>query len=56
MRWGLKRLLRIRLLRRRQNDAKAVKELDDCLRRFDPNDPARYDYALFGLGVFEGFK
>lgn len=44
------------LLRRRQNDAKAVKELDDCLRRFDPNDPARYDYVLFGLGVFEGFK
>lgn len=41
------------LLKRRQNDAKAVAELDACLRRWDPGDPVKYDFALFGLGVFE---
>jgi len=25
------------------------------LRNFDPKDPVKYDYALFGLGVFEKF-
>jgi len=30
-------------------------ELDNSLRKMDPNDPVKYDYALFGLGVFEGF-
>jgi len=44
------------LLNRKQNDQKAVEELDLCLRKFDPNDPVKYDYALFGLGVFEGLK
>ncbi|WP_136668137.1 DUF2400 family protein, partial [Flavobacterium sp. H122] len=24
-------------------------------RLLDPNDPVKYDFALFGLGVFEGF-
>lgn len=43
------------LLNRKQNDWKAVKELDKQLRLFDPNDPAKYDFALFGLGVFEKF-
>jgi uncharacterized protein (TIGR02757 family) len=43
------------LLMRRQNDAKAVAELDGVLRSFDVLDPVRYDFALFGLGVFEGF-
>ncbi|HBH25559.1 MAG TPA: TIGR02757 family protein [Cytophagales bacterium] len=43
------------LLNRKQNDAKALKELDDNLRQLDPLDPVKYDYALFGLGVFEGF-
>ena len=43
------------LLKRKQNDAKAVKELDDSLRRLDPEDPVKYDFALFGLGVYEGF-
>lgn len=41
------------LLLRKQNDWKAVEELDYSLRKFDPKDPAKYDYALFGLGVFE---
>ena len=43
------------LLTRKQNDAKALKELDSNLRALDANDPVKYDYALFGLGVFEGF-
>ena len=43
------------LLKRKQNDAKAVKELDNTLRKFDVMDPAKYDFALFGLGVFEKF-
>ncbi len=43
------------LLSRKQNDWQAVEELTSNLRRFDPNDPVRYDYALFGLGVFEKF-
>ena len=43
------------LLKRKQNDAKALMELDTSLRVLDPNDPAKYDFALFGLGIFEGF-
>lgn len=43
------------LLERKQNDAKAVQELDYQLRSLDPMDPVKYDFALFGLGVFEKF-
>jgi len=43
------------LLKRKQNDWKAVEELTGKLREFDPDDPVKYDYALFGLGVFEKF-
>lgn len=43
------------LLNRKQNDAKALAELDESLRSLDKNDPVKYDFALFGLGVFEGF-
>ena len=43
------------ILNRKQNDGKAVAELDSILRVFDKNDPVKYDFALFGLGVFEGF-
>lgn len=43
------------LLHRKQNDAKALLELDTSLRKLDPYDPVKYDFALFGLGVFEGF-
>ena len=46
---------RLGLLKRKQNDAKALTELDTSLRRLDPSDPVKYDFALFGLGVFEGF-
>jgi len=43
------------LLNRKQNDAKALMELDTSLRKLDPKDPVKYDFALFGLGVFEKF-
>ena len=43
------------LITRKQNDAKAVAELDTVLRGFDPEDPVKYDFALFGLGVFERY-
>lgn len=43
------------LLTRKQNDWKALTELNNNLRQLDPKDPVKYDYALFGLGVFEGF-
>ncbi|WP_308131785.1 TIGR02757 family protein [uncultured Flavobacterium sp.] len=43
------------LLHRKQNDAKALAELDLQLRKLDSSDPVKYDFALFGLGVFEKF-
>jgi len=43
------------LLTRKQNDWQAVEELTGKLREFDPNDPVKYDFALFGLGAFENF-
>ena len=45
----------LKLLKRKQNDAKALLELDKSLRRLDATDPVKYDFALFGLGVFEKF-
>ncbi|GAB4023465.1 TIGR02757 family protein [Spirosoma koreense] len=39
------------LLTRPQTDWKAALELTEALRSFDPADPVRYDFALFGLGV-----
>ena len=41
------------LLNRHLNDNKAVEELDISLRQFDQNDPVKYDFALFGLGIYE---
>ncbi|WP_306352747.1 TIGR02757 family protein [Flavobacterium sp. '19STA2R22 D10 B1'] len=46
---------KLELLTRKQNDAKALFELDTNLRALDPTDPVKYDFALFGLGVFEKF-
>jgi uncharacterized protein (TIGR02757 family) len=39
------------ILTRKQNDSKAVAELDHALRAFDSEDPVKYDFALFGLGA-----
>lgn len=46
---------KLELLKRKQNDGKALAELDITLRKLDTNDPVKYDFALFGLGVFERF-
>ena len=43
------------ILVRKQNDAKALKELDIKLRKLNSYDPVKYDFALFGLGAFEKF-
>jgi uncharacterized protein (TIGR02757 family) len=39
------------ILQRKQNDWVAVEEVTSVLRMFDPKDPVKYDFALFGLGV-----
>lgn len=44
------------LLTRKQDDWKSVAELTNKLRLMDANDPIKYDFALFGLGVFERFQ
>lgn len=44
------------LIQRRQNDQKTLLELDTTLRKMDVTDPVKYDFALFGLGVFEGVR
>ena len=41
------------ILTRKQNDRKSVEELTGVLREFRPEDPAIYDYALFGIGIGE---
>ena len=46
---------KLKILNRNQNDYKATLELDSYLRKFNPNDPVKYDFALFGLGTFEDF-
>lgn len=43
------------ILKRKQNDIKAVDEVMQTLRLLDAADPVKYDYALFGLGVNESF-
>ena len=44
------------ILTRKQNDWKAVEELDSIIRKYKPNDPAVYDFALFGLGISKEFE
>lgn len=41
----------LNLLNRKQNDWQAVEELTQTMRQMDPNDPVKYDFALFGLGL-----
>ena len=43
------------LLSRTQNDWQAAEEITAKLREFDSDDPVKYDFALFGLGIFEKF-
>jgi uncharacterized protein (TIGR02757 family) len=44
---------RLELLDRSVNDWNAAKELTVSLSRFDPDDPVKYDFALFGAGVLK---
>lgn len=46
---------KLNLLQRKQNDWKTVEELDLILRKLNAEDPAKYDFALFGLGVSKDF-
>jgi len=46
---------RFNLLERKQTDWRAALELTDNLKQFDQNDPVKYDFALFALGVAEKF-
>ena len=46
---------RFNLLQRKQTDWNAAIELTDQLKKFDANDPVKYDLALFGLGVIEKY-
>jgi uncharacterized protein (TIGR02757 family) len=39
------------LITRTQNDRKTVEELTSVLKKFNPDDPIRYDFGLFGIGV-----
>lgn len=47
---------RLGLLHRKQDDGKAALELTQALKHFDPDDPVKYDFALFGAGIFEKIK
>lgn len=44
---------RLGLLQRKQRDWQTVVELTNQLRQFDPQDPVKYDFALFGMGILE---
>ena len=46
---------KLNLLKRNATDWQAALELTGRLKRFDPDDPVKYDFALFGLGVAENF-
>ena len=53
---GSKSIISLTLLSNcKQNDGKSLSELDTNIRKLDKNDPVKYDFALFGLGVFENF-
>jgi len=43
------------LLTRKQRDWLAVEEITSNLKKIDPDDPVKYDFALFGIGVMEEF-
>ena len=43
------------ILKRKQDDWKSVLELNKQLKKIDPKDPVRFDFALFGLGAFENY-
>jgi uncharacterized protein (TIGR02757 family) len=44
----------LKLIKRKQADWQTALELTKALRKFDPKDPVKYDFALFGMGINEG--
>ncbi|HQT23552.1 MAG: TIGR02757 family protein [Sphingobacteriales bacterium 17-39-43] len=47
---------KLKLISRKQVDWQTATELTENLRKFDPLDPVKYDFALFGLGIEEQFQ
>jgi uncharacterized protein (TIGR02757 family) len=47
---------RLKFIRRKQTDWQTALELTENLRKLDPHDPVKYDFALFGLGIEEGWS
>jgi uncharacterized protein (TIGR02757 family) len=46
---------KLNLISRKQTDWQTAVELTNRLREFDAEDPVKYDFALFGLGIEEKF-
>ncbi|HEY5826052.1 MAG TPA: DUF2400 family protein, partial [Cyclobacteriaceae bacterium] len=46
---------KLKLVKRKQADWLTAIELTENLRKLDPTDPIKYDFALFGLGIDEKF-
>lgn len=46
---------KLKLIKRKPVDWQTAVELTESLKKFDPNDPVKYDFALFGLGVNEKY-
>jgi hypothetical protein len=46
---------KLNLITRKQTDWQTAVELTERLKAFDPLDPVKYDFALFGLGIEERF-
>jgi uncharacterized protein (TIGR02757 family) len=44
---------KLHLIKREKKDWETVKELTNNLKLIDPDDPIRFDYALFGMGIAE---
>lgn len=47
---------KLKLIKRKQTDWQTALELTRNLKKFDPTDPVKYDFALFGLGIDEGWS
>jgi uncharacterized protein (TIGR02757 family) len=47
---------KLKLINRKQTDWQTALELTNTLKKFDPADPVKYDFALFGLGIEEGWS
>lgn len=47
---------KLKLIKRKQTDWTTATELTSSLQKLDPIDPVKYDFALFGLGIEEGWS